>query len=97
MKRKKKTVSVLADEGCFICGESWVIHTTCPQECDEGCDPDVGHSFHAYDGDRVTCPDCKATAWVSVDGEDAYIAYDEMTPHNIRCAEKYEKAQEAKP
>ena len=95
MKKQKK--EILSGEDCFVCGSEFIIHTYADQACPqkdgtmEDCDPNAHHAWHAFDGDAVTCPGCGATAWVSCDGESAYIAYDEMSKHNGKCYEKYDQ------
>lgn len=83
----RKTMRVEIPDDCFICGASLVVLTTAVQRWPSR------YGFLAYDGDRVTCEDCGALGWVSCDAERAYVTWDELSGHNVACAEKYERSE----
>ena len=64
------------DEDCFICGDELVALS----------DSTTG----VTDGDEVICEACGAEAWISADEDGAGVSYDEMSAHNVLCAERYE-------
>jgi len=88
---KKRWVET--DTDCFVCGDVFYVRTSASQYLGVGREePGQGPQlWQAYDGDLVKCRECGAMAWVSGDGEgDSYIAWDEQTPHNLRCAKRHD-------
>jgi len=68
------------DEDCFICGDELVALS----------DSTTG----VTDGDEVICEACGAEAWISADEDGAGVSYDEMSAHNVLCAERYEAIED---
>jgi len=103
MGREERAFTI--SESCFICGNEMTLRTKCTQDvagikAENGLsDTDVVEecSWYAYDGDTVECLKCGAQAWASVDANEAYVAYDETTDHNVRCAEKWEAEHPYRP
>ena len=91
-----KTINT--DEDCFVCGTQMVVLTKAPQQCpcvdSSPCASEHDAAWWAYDGDEVRCPECDAMGWVSVDEDEAYVVFDEMSEHNTECDRKYQESQE---
>lgn len=72
----------IPDEECMICGAGVVVITDLEQKGQEH------ESWWAYDGDDVECEECGALAMVTVSDQVAQVQWDELSEHNVACAEK---------
>ncbi len=80
-------MKIVTDESCLICGDDLVIETDVKQDT-------MDHeAWKAVDGDPANCSECGFQAYVSADDQIAYIAWDETSEHNVKCAEEYEKRE----
>lgn len=97
---KKGEVEVETCDDCFICGSVMFVSTTCPQKCQcddtESCERHEDFAYFAYDGDVASCKECGSVGWVSVDGDSAYVNYDEECNHNFACYNAYERRKDGK-
>lgn len=93
----KEKEYALEGESCHVCGSELYLVTEAeqPDPMVETTKSGTTYSFFALDGDRAYCKECGFEAYASVDSESADIMWDEMSPHNVKCAEDYEKKQEA--
>lgn len=78
---------LLEHEDCPVCGDNPTLYTKARQ-CYGG--------IAAVDGDEIKCLDCGFVGYASMDEEGWSFAYDETSPHNLQCADRWERAQDAK-
>lgn len=86
IKETQELQHIVIFEDCFICGDEFTLYTKADQDEAEG----NGWAYVAFDGDTVQCATCGAIGWVSADGDDTGVNYDEESEHNVRCADAYE-------
>lgn len=79
------TKEIQTHDDCPVCGDAVYVVTAMPQ--DEMPDS----PWCAYEQDPVLCKGCGAKGQIIIDGEEAHVSIDEETPHNLKCAEEYER------
>lgn len=90
MRKATKLQAVDPSQDCLVCGARMVVYTEAEQQAPPG------EGWSAYDGDTAKCPECGFRGWVSVADEEAWINWDETSPHNLRVAKRWERKQARK-